>query len=76
MVLPRSQARVYELSVAGTLGPVLSSALRRGQVATVEPCTVIRLRSCDDRDLVTLVERLVRAGVPVPIVVRRVDLYD
>jgi hypothetical protein len=49
---------IYELTVAGALGPVLRCALRPHKVARTQLCTILRIRPSADRDLVDLMERL------------------
>jgi hypothetical protein len=53
---------VFELSVEGTLGPVLRAALRPRTVVERGECTVLRTLS-HEHDLVELVRIMVAAGL-------------
>jgi hypothetical protein len=41
----------YEFAVAGPMGPTLRAAFPGHQFATLDPCTVVRLRDVGSRDL-------------------------
>lgn len=56
---------VYELTVAGALGPVLRSALAPCFVAQTEPQTVLRANVHDDGDLIDLLRLLESRGLDV-----------
>jgi hypothetical protein len=45
---------IYELTVAGAIGPVLRSALKPHQVARTKICTILRAGGSTDRDLLDL----------------------
>ena len=52
-----------EVSVAGSLGPVLSAAFTDLHITTQRACTVIRTGPMTDRDLTDLVRTLVERGL-------------
>jgi hypothetical protein len=56
---------VYELTLAGAIGPVLRFALKPHQVAQTQICTILRTRASADRDLVDLMLRLESRGLKV-----------
>lgn len=63
----------YEFTVAGALGPALRAAFAGHHVATLEPCTVIRLQNVSDSDLVEVVRLLESARLSVREVHRLAD---
>lgn len=56
---------VYELTVAGALGPVLRAALQPHDTCKTEACTVMRAGAADHRDIVDLVRLLDSKGLRV-----------
>lgn len=65
MSTPRSRPATYELTIAGTLGPVLRGALAPCTATSSEPQTIIRADVGDGSDLVDLVLLLDARGLEV-----------
>jgi hypothetical protein len=63
---PNDQSSVdYELTVAGTLGPVFRHALAPHTTAASETCTILLADVSDEDDLVDLVGTLEERGLEV-----------
>lgn len=58
-------AATYELTVVGSLGPVLRNALAPYAVATCEQQTILRTGLGEDADLVDLVLMLASRGLEI-----------
>jgi hypothetical protein len=56
---------LYELTVAGAIGPVLRFALKPHKIAPTQMCTILRTRASADRDLVDLMVMLESRGLEV-----------
>jgi hypothetical protein len=56
---------VYELTLAGAIGPMLRCALRPHEVARTQLCTILRARGSADGDLVDLMLLLESRGLQV-----------
>jgi hypothetical protein len=56
---------MYELTVAGAIGPVLRSALKPHKVERTQICTILRAGASADRDLVDLMLMLESRGLKV-----------
>jgi len=55
----------YELTVEGTIGPVLGAALPTHRIATQAPCTVLLVEDTHGRELDELLDLLATAEVTV-----------
>jgi hypothetical protein len=64
-VRDRSRPAVYELTIVGSVGPVLRDVLRPHSVATAEVHTIVCAALPGDRDLVDLVEMLAARGLEI-----------
>lgn len=60
-----SEGTVYELVVAGSLGPVLARALAPYATASRQPQTILRASVPGNADLLDLLERLQAQGLEV-----------
>jgi hypothetical protein len=60
-----SGSAVYELTVAGAIGPVLRCALKPHKVERTQICTILRAGASADRDLVDLMLILESRGLNV-----------
>ena len=56
---------MYELTVAGAIGPVLRCALKPHKVEKTQICTILRAGASADRDLVDLMLMLESRGLKV-----------
>jgi len=69
---PEHAPAVYELTIAGAIGPVLRSALAPCQAATTQRSTRLRTSGRSHTDLVDLVQRLHERGLVVEEIVETV----
>jgi hypothetical protein len=65
---PNSPGDVYELTLAGCLGPALRATFRPWSTASSRACTVVRTEVPADVDLVDLMADLDAQGLEVEII--------
>ena len=68
MPMPHSAGDVYELTLAGGLGPALRATFRPWSTAPSRVCTVVRTEAPADVDLVDLMADLDAQGLEVEII--------
>jgi hypothetical protein len=65
---PSASGEVYELTLAGGLGPVLRTAFRPWSTSVAHVCTVVRTEAPPDVDLVDLMTNLNAQGLEVEVI--------
>jgi len=62
---PAAEPCVYQLTVAGVIGPVLRSALQPHQASAGETYSILLVRRSAARDVVDIVGLLSKRGLPI-----------